>query len=70
MTLFAVTIMALALAMDAFAVAVSTGIRLQCLNLRILFSQLEQIYIIKQFVNAAGHLVERTGARFEVFVHN
>ena len=32
MTLFAVTIMALALAMDAFAVAVSTGIRLQCLN--------------------------------------
>ena len=36
-------------------------IRLQCLNLRILFSQLEQIYIIKQFVNAAGHLVERTG---------
>ncbi len=32
MTLLAIFVMAVALAMDAFAVAVTTGIRLQCLN--------------------------------------
>lgn len=32
MTLFAIIVMSIALAMDAFAVAVTTGIRLKCLN--------------------------------------